>query len=272
MSVLRFHNVARVPGWPAPGQGSPLVKQVLWSESVRDRIDSGKPHFLARAGLKALSAGAASVLLDVAATDRPDLIVLAPEASDMGAPELCRRIRQDDRTRGIPILALASDDTQEFLFKEAGCTEVVRASIPVALLQEKVAAMLGMRLRKHPRYPVVLPVARGRFIREFLGYSNAVSEGGMGFDTLARIKGGEHLALRIYRNTEEKPIAVGGRVASVRANIDTGIGYSVGVEFLEMAETDKVRLVELFPRDTSVVWGGDPEPERTPGGRTIPSA
>ncbi|HYS05427.1 MAG TPA: PilZ domain-containing protein [Candidatus Dormibacteraeota bacterium] len=248
-----------------------MVKQVLWSESVRDRIDSGRPHFLARACLKALSAGAGSVLLDVAATDRPDLIVLAPEASDMGAPDLCRRIRQDDRTRGIPILALASDDTQEFLFREAGCTDVVRASIPAALLQEKIAAMLGMRLRQHPRYPVVLPVARGRFIREFLGYSNAVSEGGIGFDTLARIKGGEHLALRIYRNTEEKPIAVSGRVASVRANIDTGIGYAVGVEFLEMAETDKERLVELFPRDASVVWGGDPGPERTPDGRKIPT-
>jgi len=98
-----------------------------------------------------------------------------------------------------------------------------------------------------------------------------VSEGGIGFDTLARIKGGEHLALRIYRNTEEKPIAVSGRVASVRANIDTGIGYAVGVEFLEMAETDKERLVELFPRDASVVWGGDPGPERTPDGRKIPT-
>jgi CheY-like chemotaxis protein len=248
-----------------------LVKQVLWSEAVRDRIDRGRPQFLARASLKALSAGGASILLDVAATDRPDLIVLSPESSDMGAPELCRRIRQDDRTRHIPILALASDDTQEFLFKEAGCTEVVRASIPAELLQEKIASMLGMRLRKHPRYPVVLPVARGRFLREFLGYSNAVSEGGMGFDTLARIKRGEHLALRIYRNTEEKPIAASGRVASVRANIDTGIGYAVGVEFMEMAETDKERLVELFPRDGSVVWGGDPGPERTPDGRKIPT-
>jgi len=249
-----------------------LVKQVLWSESIRVRVDSGRPHFLARASLKALSAGAASVLLDVAATDRPDLIVVASEPSDMGAPELCRRIRQDDRTRGIPILALAADDTQEFLFREAGCTDVVRDSIPAGLLQAKIASMLGMRLRRHPRFPVVLPVARGRFLREFLGYSNSVSEGGMGFDTLARVRGEEHLALRIYRNTEEKPLAVSGRVASVRANIDTGIGYAVGVEFLEMADADKERLVELFPRDASVVWGGDPGPDRTPDGRKIPSA
>ncbi|PYT37057.1 MAG: hypothetical protein DMF52_04680 [Acidobacteria bacterium] len=249
-----------------------MVKQVLWSESIRDRIDSGKPHFLARASLKALSAGSASVLLDVAATDRPDLIILSPEATDMGAPELCRRIRQDDRTRDIPILALASDDTQEFMFREAGCTEVVSAAIPAELLQEKIASLLGMRLRKYPRYPVVLPVARGRFIREFLGYSNAVSEGGMGFDTLARIRGGEHLALRIYRNTEEKPIAVAGKVASVRANIDTGIGYAVGVEFLELADMDRQRLLELFPHDPSVIWSGDPDSGRAPDGRKIPSA
>lgn len=249
-----------------------MVKQVLWSESIRDRVDRGRPHFLARASLKALSAGSASILLDVAATDRPNLIVLSPETTDMAAPELCRRIRQDDRTRDIPILALASDDTQDFLFREAGCTEVLRAAVPAELLQEKIAAMLGMRLRKHPRFPVVLPVARGRFIREFLGYSNAVSEGGMGFDTLARIKGGEHLALRIYRNTEEKPIAVTGRVASVRANIDTGIGYAVGVEFLEMADTDRNRLIELFPGDPSVIWGGDPGPDRIPDERRTPTA
>ncbi len=249
-----------------------MVKQVLWSESIRDRIDRGKPHFLARASLRAVSAGSASVLLDVAATDRPDLIILAPEATDMGAPELCRRIRQDDRTRDIPVLALAIDETQEFMFREAGCTEVISVLASAERLQERIAAMLGMRLRKFPRYAVVLPVARGRLLREFLGYSNAVSEGGIGFDTLARIKGGEHLALKIYRNTEERPIAVAGKVASVRANIDTGIGYAVGVEFLEMADADRQRLLELFPQDPTVIWGGDREPGRTPDGRGIPTA
>jgi hypothetical protein len=45
----------------------------------------------------------------------------------------------------------------------------------------------------------------------------------------------------------------------------------VGVEFLEMAELDRDRLVELFPRDASVVWGGDPGPDKPPGGRRIPT-
>ena len=249
-----------------------MVKQVLWSESIRARVDSGRPHFLARASVKALCAGKPSVLLDVASSDRPDLIVLSHDDPEMPARDLCRWIRGDDRTSAIPILALAADDREELLLKEAGCTEVLPAKVPTEELQEKIAAMLGMRLRKYPRYPVVLPVARGRFIREFLGYSNAVSEGGMGFDTLSRIRGGASLPLLIYRNTEERPITVTGRVASVRANIDTGIGYAVGIEFMEMAEADRGRLMELFPGDPSVTWGPESPDDRRPGGPSAPDA
>ena len=49
-----------------------MVKQVLWSESVRDRIDSGKPHFLARACLKALSAGAEDEMTRMALRDQSE--------------------------------------------------------------------------------------------------------------------------------------------------------------------------------------------------------
>ncbi len=220
-----------------------MTKQVLWSEAIRTRVDSGRPYFLARASVKALSAGKPSVLLDVAASDRPDLIILSHDDPEMPAPELCGWIRGDDRTRGIPILALAAGEEEARRLKEAGCTEVLPATASTEELQEKIASLLGMRLRKFARYSVVLPVARGRFIREFLGYSNSVSEGGMGFDTLTRVRGGSSLSLLIYRNTEERPISVTGRVASVRANIDTGIGYAVGVEFLEMAAADRDRLV-----------------------------
>jgi CheY-like chemotaxis protein len=240
------------------------VKKVLWSEAVRTRIESGRAHFLARANLRAISAGTASVLLDVAASDRPDLVVVSSEPLELSLLEICSRIRDDPRTRAIPILAVARLGEPGRVLKQAGCTEVVDEEISAQALQEKIAAMMGLRLRKHPRFPVVLPVARGRIFHEFLGYSNAVSEGGMGFDTLARIREGEYLPLRIYRNTEERPIAATGRVAGVRANIDTGIGYAVGVEFLRMAQTDRSRLLELFPRDASVTWGSDAPPDVPP--------
>jgi CheY-like chemotaxis protein len=243
-------------------------RKVLWTESVRSRVESGAGQFLARASLKAISAGTASVLLDVAAVDRPDLIILQPEPMELTVEQICGRIRADERTRSILILALAAADQPAAPLLQAGCTEVVAEGIGAQALQETIAAMLGLRLRRYPRYALVLPVARGRIFHEFLGYTNSVSEGGMGFETIARIRGGDHLPLRIYRNTEEKPITVTGRVAGVRPNIDTGIGYLVGVEFLGMAARDRNRLMELFPADPTLTWGpggpADPVPPETP--------
>jgi CheY-like chemotaxis protein len=244
-----------------------LLKKVLWTESIRARIDDGRPHFMARANLSALVAGTSSAFLEAASTDRPDLVIIGPESIGLSPADLCRRLRGDGRTRSTPILALCATPQEGDLLREAGCTEVLDAMTEPQRLQEHIAGMLGVRLRRHARYPVILPVARGRFFQEFLGYSNSVSEGGMGFDTLARVREAEHLPLRIYRNTEEKPINIVGRVAGVRANIDTGIGYAVGIEFVRLAPADRERLVELFPRDGSVVWGSDaPLPPPTPEG------
>lgn len=244
----------------AEGVGVP-VKKVLWNETIRVRVDQGKPFFLERASLKALSAGTAAVLLDAAVHDLPDLIILPAEPMDLPAAEICRRLREDARTRDIPILALAPLENGRSDLIRSGCTEILETGIDPQTLQDRIADLVGLRLRRFMRYPVVLPVARGWLFREFLGYSNTVSEGGMGFETLARVRTEERLSLRIYRNTEEKPIVATSRVAAVRPNIDTGIGYAVGVEFLDMAPLDRTRLVELFPGDPGVAWGAD-EPAR----------
>jgi CheY-like chemotaxis protein len=241
------------------------VKKVLWSEGIRARIDQGKPYFLERASLTALSAGKASVLLDAAANDQPDLIVLPSEPLEMTAAEVCRRLRDDPRTHRIPVLAILPSQNGRDDLRRAGCTEILDTGVEPQALQEAIAAMIGVRLRRHMRYPVVLPVARGRVFREFLGYSNMVSEGGLGFETLARVRVEERLSLRIYRNTEERPIVAASRVAGVRPNIDTGVGYAVGVEFLDLAPDDRSRLLELFPRDPGVTWSGDdPTGARSP--------
>jgi CheY-like chemotaxis protein len=232
-------------------------KKVLWSESIRARVENGRSHFAARASVRPLTAGNASVFLDIACSDLPDLIILPTETLELSPIEICERLRQDERTRAIPILALAAPGAAAEALRRAGCNAILPDGVGREELQQAIAALLGMRLRRYPRFPVVLPVARGWIFHEFLGYSNTMSEGGMGFETIARIRSGDHLALRLYRNTEEKPITVTGRVAGVRPNIDTGVGYSVGVEFLRLAPADRERLVALFPRDPTVIWGPD---------------
>jgi CheY-like chemotaxis protein len=233
-----------------------LTKRVVWSERVRSRVESGPTNFTHRASLETRTARDLDVFLDLVSSERTDLIVI-----DLGTPELpaataCERLQADRRTARIPILILSSNGL-DAAADVPGCREVIPAAIDPRILQEKIAGALGLRLRRHPRFPVVLPVARGRIFHEFLGYSNSLSESGMGFDTIARIRSGDQLNLKIYRSTEEKPIAVNGRVCGVRPNIDTGVGYAVGVEFMRLATEDKQRLVDLFPADPCVTWGSD---------------
>jgi DNA-binding response OmpR family regulator len=157
------------------------LKKVLWSESIRSRVEAGQAHFLSRASLRALTAGSAPVFLDIATSDRPDLIVLEAGPADPPADDLCRRLRADERTRRIPILALAPPGEPAERLRQAGCGRVLDQATPPGVLQDLIAAALGIRLRRHPRFAVVLPVARGRIFHEFLGYTNEVSEGGLGF-------------------------------------------------------------------------------------------
>lgn len=249
---------------PPGGKARVALKTVLWSESIRSRIEAGQAHFLSRASLKAISAATLPILFDMARTERPDLIMIAAGPPAPPADDLCRRLRADERTRRIPILALGvAGDAAERL-RQAGCDQVLDDSATPEILQDLIASMLGLRLRRHPRFPVVLPVARGRIFHEFLGYTNSVSEGGMGFETISRIRLGEQLPLRIYRNTEERPITATGRVAGVRPNIETGIGYAVGIEFMRIAAADRGRLAELFPADPALTWTSDGPPDPPP--------
>ena len=247
-------------GFVAGGSGA-LTKRVVWSENVRDRVERGPSRFTQRASLQTCSAGGLESLLEIAARDRPDLVILSLDDGRVPAAEACERLRADPRTSAIPILVLRSDGADAEPLRRAGCNEVIPESIGPQAIQEKIAGALGLRLRRHPRFPVVLPVARGRLFHEFLGYTNSLSESGMGFDTLARIRAGDLLNLKLYRSTEEDPIRVTARVCAVRPNIDTGAGYTAGVEFTRMATGDKDRLVALFPGDGCVTWGSDaPEP------------
>ena len=224
---------------------------------MRRNLERAPSRFMARATLESLTVTDLASFRSLISTERADLVVLDTESADLPVAEACRALRADARTAAIPVLVLAPEKDLTDSLRDLGVQEVVARDADPNLLQDRIAAALGIRLRRHPRFPVVLPVARGRIFHEFLGYSNSISESGMGFDTIARIRGGDQLNLKIYRSTEERPIAVTGRVCGVRANIDTGIGYAVGVEFSRLASADKQRLIELFPAEGCVTWGSD---------------
>src|SRR6266446_1187058 len=174
----------RAPGRPPDRRTPPgaragvAIKKLLWSEAVRSKVEAGRAHFLSRASVRALTAGTSSLFLEIAVSERPDLIILPFEPMEDSASDLCRRLREEAGAQSIPILALAAPGADTDRLRAAGCGQIVDPSIAAEDLQETIARMLGVRLRRHARFPVVLPVARGRIFHEFLGYTNSVREGG----------------------------------------------------------------------------------------------
>lgn len=242
-----------------------MRKKVLWSHAVQSCVEGEGTNFMARAAITSLAVDTLSVFLECAMKDQPDLIVLDAASVDLPVLTICHTIRSDERTRKIPILAFGSPDVNDDSLLRTGVTDVISRDTEPDLLHHRIAGSLRMKLRRYPRYPIVLPVARGRIFHEFLGYSSALSEGGMGFDTVSHVRGGGSLPLRIYRNADERPINVLGGIRGVRPNNDTGVGYAVGVEFLRLGAADHSRLCELLAAEPCVTWSGDhPADSRPP--------
>jgi CheY-like chemotaxis protein len=65
--------------------------------------------FARRPGVRLLGASEGRAGLAFAAADRPDLILLDLHLPDMPGDEVLRRLREDPRTRTIPVAVLSAD-------------------------------------------------------------------------------------------------------------------------------------------------------------------
>ena len=135
-----------------------MTKRVVWSEQVRRRVESGPGNFTHRASMETATADGLESLLGLVGSEPTDLVVLDLGSPELPAVEACLRLRADRRTARVPVLVLAGGETDAEALSQSGCNEVIPAGIDPRILQEKIAGALGLRLRRHPRFPVVLPV------------------------------------------------------------------------------------------------------------------
>lgn len=64
-----------------------------------------------RPGVRLLCAGQGGLGLEMAREHRPDLILLDLHLPEMSGAEVLRRVREDERTRAIPVVILSADAT-----------------------------------------------------------------------------------------------------------------------------------------------------------------
>jgi len=110
---------------------------------------------LARAGYQVVAALDGAQAVQLALSERPDLILLDIRLPVMDGYEVARRLRAAEETRNTPIIAMTAyaieESRQEAL--AAGCNDYETKPLDFAILTAKMEALL----KKHPAEAPDLP-------------------------------------------------------------------------------------------------------------------
>jgi CheY-like chemotaxis protein len=100
---------------------------------------------LERKGYEVVIAVDGQKAIDLATSERPDLILMDMSLPVIDGWEATRRLKADGPTKQIPIIALTAHamPEDERRAREAGCNDYDTKPIELPRLLEKIAAMLG---------------------------------------------------------------------------------------------------------------------------------
>lgn len=90
------------------------------------------------AGFRTLEAGSGEEAITVALAHHPDVILMDIRLPDMDGSVAMRRLKQNDRTADIPVVALTSLTTAADWFRDAGFDGFIEKPIRVAEFPEQV--------------------------------------------------------------------------------------------------------------------------------------
>jgi len=134
-------------------------KTILLVEDEADLLDLMEYNF-ARAGFRVLKACDGLQGLHLAQRERPDLVILDLMLPKMEGKEVCRRIRQAEATRSIPIMMVTakSEEVDRIVGFEIGADDYITKPFSMRELVLRAEAILK-RTRERPETPGVLRFA-----------------------------------------------------------------------------------------------------------------
>jgi two-component system cell cycle response regulator DivK len=121
----------------------PKILLVEDNEMNRDMLS----RRLIRKGYEVVMALDGQQAIEMAASESPDVILMDMSLPVIDGWEATRRVKAEDRTRGIPVIALTAHamagDREKAL--EAGCDDYDTKPIDLPRLLEKITALLGQK-------------------------------------------------------------------------------------------------------------------------------
>lgn len=193
-----------------------------------------------------VTALAGSQGLEIARSDRPQLIMFAFDLFDMTAPEFCREIRADSVTRAMSLLLVCERESPEHgdLCLSAGCNDVIYRPLERHELDAKVARLTSIPARRELRTLTRIEVSvenNGRFI---IGRSINISSSGMFLEVDRVLPAEGRLRLHFYLPSDPRPLQIGCEV--LRAEF-AGTTAKYGVRFTTVDSGERERI-ERFVR------------------------
>jgi len=223
----------------------PSSRTILLSRNVSRLLRRGQ-GYLSRRGFRVVTGRTGREILELAARERPAASVIEYGLRDLRGDVVCRALGTATRAP-VPVLIIGPARPPEIARRcqTAGCTGYLASPVTSAAILERLASLLGVQLRRHPRRRLTAPVSFGRTIQEFLGYTRDLSEGGALIESAIRFPPGRRLLLRFYPGDREQLIQ-----PAVTVRVDAAPGedlYLLGMQFVRPAAA-RARLEKMLGR------------------------
>jgi CheY-like chemotaxis protein len=184
--------------------------------------------------------------LQKAREEQPQLIMFGFDLFDMSAPEFCREIRSDERTRGISLLLVCErDDAQhQELCLAAGANDVVYRPLQRHDLDAKITRLTTIPTRRDLRTLTRIEVSLEKNGRFLIGRSLNISATGMLIELDRVLPGDGKLRLHFYLPGETKAMQIDAEV--LRAEF-VGTMAKYGLHFVTVNDEER-ECIERFVR------------------------
>jgi uncharacterized protein (TIGR02266 family) len=261
MSELEDGRGSTAPGKGIIGPGSARGerdgegwRKILLAED-KDLFLCLQKAFFARETVDLIVARTGRKVLEMAAAERPDLVLLGLDLPEMAGDECCRRLKENHTLRSIPVILLAPHDQPESLKRclQAGCDDVVTKPICRPLFLQVAGRLLNIANRTGPRTSTRLRIHYGTGTQKLLtDYSVNLSAGGVFIESMEILPVETPLALEFSLPGGHLTIRCRGRVAWVNT-ADQPINFrlppGMGVQFLDLSLNDLDTLREFIKNE-----------------------
>jgi len=222
-------------------------KKVILVDDVELLIELERT-FLRREEVQLFTARDGVEALEIIRRERPDLVFLDAQMPVMDGCECCRKVKDDEELRSIPIVMLTASVAEEDLEKcrASGCDDILVKPINRHFFVEAAGTYLFLTGRAAPRVGTQLSILFGpEGMNKMEKFTVNLSSGGVFIETDEIQPVGTVLELNFTLAGSEKEITCKGRVAWANlhgAKLNPDLPAGMGVEFqgLELGDLEDI--------------------------------